>query len=63
VDTATQLERLDRRYSAAGHTDARLARCSELGENSTTKAPADIRLGEVVNHYDAFVRALPDRPI
>jgi pimeloyl-ACP methyl ester carboxylesterase len=54
------------RYSAAGHTVHAPAwpGVSELGEElDHTKAPADIRIGEVADHYDAFVRALPDRPI
>jgi pimeloyl-ACP methyl ester carboxylesterase len=54
------------RYSAAGHTVHAPAwpGVSELHEElDHTKAPADIRVGEVVDHYDAFVRALPEPPI
>ena len=54
------------RYSAAGHTVHAPAwpGVSELDEElDHSKAPADIRLGEVVDHYAAFVRALPDPPI
>ena len=54
------------RYSAAGHTVHAPAwpGVSELDEDLVhTKAPADIRLGEVVDHYAAFVRALPEPPI
>ena len=54
------------RYSAAGHTVHAPAwpGVSELDEDLVhTKAPADIRLGEVVDHYAAFVRKLPESPI
>jgi pimeloyl-ACP methyl ester carboxylesterase len=54
------------RYSAAGrqvHAPA-WPGVSELHEElDHTKAPSDIRIGEVVDHYDAFVRALPEPPI
>ena len=54
------------RYSAAGHTVHAPAwpGVSELDEKlDHTKAPADIRIGEVVDHSDVFVRALPEPPI
>ncbi|MDT5243566.1 MAG: hypothetical protein QOD36_942, partial [Mycobacterium sp.] len=50
------------RYSAAGHTVHAPAwpGVSELDEDlDHTKAPADIRLDAVVDHYAAFVRRLP----
>jgi pimeloyl-ACP methyl ester carboxylesterase len=54
------------RYTAAGHTVHAPAwpGVSALDEElEHAKAPADIRLGEVVDHYDGFVRALPESPI
>lgn len=54
------------RYTAAGHTVHAPAwpGVSELDEElDLSKAPADIRLGEVVDHYDAIVRGLPEPPI
>jgi pimeloyl-ACP methyl ester carboxylesterase len=54
------------RYSAAGHTVHAPAwpGVSKFYEDlDHAKAPSDIRLGEVVDHYDAVVRALPDPPI
>jgi pimeloyl-ACP methyl ester carboxylesterase len=54
------------RYTAAGHTVHAPAwpGVSELDEElDHTKAPADIGIGEVVDHYDAFVRGLPEQPI
>jgi pimeloyl-ACP methyl ester carboxylesterase len=54
------------RYNAAGHTVHAPAwpGVSELDEQlDHCKAPADIGIGEVVDHYDAFVRALPETPI
>lgn len=54
------------RYSAAGHVVHAPAwpGVSTLDEElDHTKAPADIHIGEVVDHYDAFVRALPEPPI
>jgi pimeloyl-ACP methyl ester carboxylesterase len=54
------------RYSAAGHTVHAPAwpGVSELDEElDHAKAPADISVAEVVDHYDAVVRALPERPI
>ena len=54
------------RYGAEGHTVHAPAwpGVSKLDEElDHTKAPAEIRLGEVVDHYDAFVRALPEPPI
>lgn len=54
------------RYTAGGRTVHAPAwpGVSELDEQlDLTKAPSDIRLGEVVDHYDAFVRALPEPPI
>jgi pimeloyl-ACP methyl ester carboxylesterase len=53
-------------YRAAGHTVYAPAwpGVSDLDEElDHTKAPADIGIGEVVDHYDAFVRALPTPPI
>jgi len=53
-------------YRAAGHTVYAPAwpGVSELDEElDHTKAPAHIGIGEVVDHYDAFVRALPEPPI
>jgi pimeloyl-ACP methyl ester carboxylesterase len=54
------------RYTAAGrvvHAPA-WPGVSALDENlDHTKAPADIDLRVVVDHYDAFVRALPEPPI
>ncbi|AGB25556.1 lysophospholipase [Mycobacterium sp. JS623] len=53
-------------YSDAGHTVYAPAwpGVSELDEElDHTKAPAEIGVGEVVDHYAAFVRALPERPI
>jgi pimeloyl-ACP methyl ester carboxylesterase len=54
------------RYGAAGHSVHAPAWPGVSGldeELDHTKAPADIRLGEVVDHYAAFVRALPEPPI
>jgi pimeloyl-ACP methyl ester carboxylesterase len=54
------------RYTAAGHTVHAPAwpGVSELDEElDLSKAPADIRLGEVVDHYDAIVRGLAEPPI
>jgi pimeloyl-ACP methyl ester carboxylesterase len=54
------------RYSAAGHTVHAPAwpGVSKLDEDlDHTKAPADIRLGQVVKHYADFVEALPEPPI
>jgi alpha-beta hydrolase superfamily lysophospholipase len=54
------------RYSAAGHTVYAPAwpGVSELDEDlDLKKAPADVRLAEVVDHYVTFVRALPEPPI
>ena len=54
------------RYTVAGHTVHAPAwpGVSELGQQlDLSKAPADIRLGELVDHYDAFVRGLPAPPI
>jgi pimeloyl-ACP methyl ester carboxylesterase len=54
------------RYRAAGHTVHAPAWTGVSGldeELDHAKVPADIRLGEVVDHYDAFVRALPEPPI
>jgi pimeloyl-ACP methyl ester carboxylesterase len=54
------------RYSAAGHAVHAPAwpGVSELDEElDHTKAPADIGIGEVVAHYEAVVRALPESPI
>jgi pimeloyl-ACP methyl ester carboxylesterase len=54
------------RYTVAGHAVHAPAwpGVSELSEElDLSKAPADIRLGEVVDHYDAFVRGLPEPPI
>ncbi len=54
------------RYTAAGHTVYAPAwpGVSELDEElDLSKAPADIRLAEVVDHYDAFVRGLSEPPI
>jgi pimeloyl-ACP methyl ester carboxylesterase len=54
------------RYTAAGHTVHAPAwpGVSELDEElDHAKAPADIGVVEVADHYDAFVRALPEQPI
>ncbi len=54
------------RYSAAGHTVHAPAwpGVSPLDEElDHTKAPADIRLGQVVDHYADFVKSLPESPI
>jgi pimeloyl-ACP methyl ester carboxylesterase len=54
------------RYSAAGHTVHAPAwpGVSELHEVlDHTKAPNEMRFGDVVDHYDTFVRALPEPPI
>lgn len=54
------------RYSAAGHTVDAPAwpGVSERNEElDHSKAPADIQLGDVVNHYAAHVRAMPEPPI
>jgi pimeloyl-ACP methyl ester carboxylesterase len=54
------------RYSAAGHQVHAPAwpGVSELGEElDHNKAPADIGVGAVVEHYTAFVEALPEPPI
>ena len=54
------------RYGAEGYTVHAPAwpGVSKLDEElDHTKAPAEIRLAEVVDHYDAFVRALPEPPI
>lgn len=54
------------RYTAAGHTVHAPAwpGVSELDDElDHSKAPADIRIGDVVDHYDAVVRALPEPPI
>jgi pimeloyl-ACP methyl ester carboxylesterase len=54
------------RYTAAGHAvhAPGWPGVSELHETlDHTKAPAEIRIGQVVDHYDAFVRALPEPPI
>src|SRR5689334_25439549 len=54
------------RYSAAGHTVYAPAwpGVSELDEElDHAKAPAHIGIGEVMDHYDAFVRALLHPPI
>jgi pimeloyl-ACP methyl ester carboxylesterase len=54
------------RYTAAGHTVHAPAwpGVTELDDElDHSKAPADIRIGDVVDHYDAVVRALPEPPI
>lgn len=54
------------RYSAAGHVVHAPAwpGVSALDEElDHTKAPADIHIGEVVDHYHALVQALPEPPI
>jgi pimeloyl-ACP methyl ester carboxylesterase len=54
------------RYTAAGHkVDAPAwPGVSELNEElDLTKAPADIGLAEVVDHYAEHVRAMPEPPI
>jgi pimeloyl-ACP methyl ester carboxylesterase len=54
------------RYTAAGHTVHAPAwpGVSELSEElDHDKAPADIRLGQVVDHYAKVVEALPEKPI
>ena len=54
------------RYTAEGHAVYAPAwpGVSELNEQlDHAKAPSDLRLDEVVDHYDAFVRALPEPPI
>jgi pimeloyl-ACP methyl ester carboxylesterase len=54
------------RYSEAGHTVHAPAwpGVSELGEElDHNKAPADIRIDKVVDHYADFVRGLPEPPI
>jgi len=54
------------RYGAAGHAVHAPAwpGVSELDEElDHTKAPADIGIGEVVDHYADFVRGLPAPPI
>ena len=54
------------RYRAAGHTVHAPAwpGVSELDEElDHTKAPVDIALGDVVDHYATFVQGLPERPV
>jgi pimeloyl-ACP methyl ester carboxylesterase len=54
------------RYTSAGHTVYAPAwpGVSTLDEElDHTKAPADIRIGQVVNHYADVVRGLPEPPI
>lgn len=54
------------RYRAAGHTVHAPAwpGVSEFDEElDQTKAPAEISVGEVVDHYAAFVQTLPEPPI
>jgi pimeloyl-ACP methyl ester carboxylesterase len=54
------------RYGAAGHTVHAPAwpGVSELDEElDHTKAPVEIGVGEVVDHYADFVRTLPEPPI
>jgi pimeloyl-ACP methyl ester carboxylesterase len=54
------------RYRAAGHTVHAPAwpGVSELDDElDHTKAPAEIGVGQVVDHYAAFVQTLPEPPI
>ena len=54
------------RYSAAGHTvyAPGWPGVSQLDETlDHNKAPADIGIGEVADHFDAFVRTLREPPI